>query len=116
MPVPTQYLRDQGLGPCASLHAATHSIPSAINANSAASSGTSEVPGPLDYTITTVLATIGTILTLASLVVALLQYRLHLRQLRGPRNDDDALPMEVHPQDQDVRATYAYLGYPDAKK
>ena len=105
MPVPTQYLRGQGLEPCACLHPATRSISSAINANGAASSATSESLGSLANTITIVLAVIGAILTLASLVVALLQYRLHLRQLRCPENDGDALPMEVHPQDRDMRAT-----------
>lgn len=103
MPVPTQYLRGQGLEPCASLHPATRSISSAINANRAASSATSEGLSSLDNTITIVLAVIGAILTLASLVVALLQYRLHLRQLRGPRNDGDALLTVVHLQDRDVR-------------
>ena len=105
MPVPTQYLRGQGLEPCACLHPATRSISFAINANRAASSATSEIPDSLDNTITIVLTAIGTILTLASLVVALLQYRLHLRQVRGPRNDGDALPMEDHPQDRDVITT-----------
>jgi beta-lactamase regulating signal transducer with metallopeptidase domain len=105
MPVTIQYLQGQGLGPCASLHPTTHSISPAINANRAAASATSEVPGSLDNTITIALAAVGAILALASLVVALLQYRLHLRQLRGPRNDGDALPMEVHLQDRDVRPT-----------
>jgi hypothetical protein len=60
MPASVQRLHGHGIGPCVSLHPATRLVSS------------------LADTIITVLAMVAAILVLVSLIVAILQYCLHL--------------------------------------
>jgi hypothetical protein len=81
-PASVQRLDAQGIGPCVSLHPATRSVLS------------------LAGTMTTALAIVAAILALASLVVVILQYCLHLQRTRNSSKDGHAVSMKIRQQDR----------------
>jgi hypothetical protein len=98
MPASVQRLHGSGIGPCVSLHPATRSVPS-----------------PAD-TITTVLAIVAAILALASLVVAILQYYLHLQRLQDLSKDGHAVSLTIRQQDRGARPAYACIQHFDRER
>ena len=85
MPAFVQRPHGRDIGPCAGPYPATRSVSSTAD------------------NIIIVLAIVAAILALASLVVAILQYRLHVQELQDLSEDDDAVPMTVLQQDRGSR-------------
>jgi len=98
MPVSIQRLPRQGLSPCPTLHPAASSVPSTILSEAARfqyPAATYKAEKSSGETLTIVFAIIGAILTLVSVVVALLQYRLQLQRVRDAEEDGHVLPITL---------------------
>jgi beta-lactamase regulating signal transducer with metallopeptidase domain len=109
MSTSAQCLPRQGLSLCTVLRPAAATAlhaASALHATTAeaASSETTNKGSP-DDTITIIIAIIGALLTLVSVIVALLQYRLQVQRSRDEERNSDVIAMEPQPPARLARPT-----------
>jgi hypothetical protein len=93
----------QGLRLCTALRPATATALHATTAGATSSEASNK--GSPDDTITIIIAIIGTLLTLVSVIVALLQYRLQVQRSRDEERNSDVIAMEPQPPARLARPT-----------
>jgi hypothetical protein len=103
MSTSAQCLPRQGLSLCTVLRPAAATALHATTAEAASSEATSR--GSPDDTITIIIAIIGALLTLVSVIVALLQYRLQVQRSRDEERNSDVIAMEPQPPARLARPT-----------
>lgn len=103
MSTSAQCLPRQGLSLCTVLRPAA----TALHAYAATAEAFSEVTdkGSPDDTITIIIAIVGALLTLVSVIVALLQYRLQVQRSRDEERGGDVITMEPQPPARLARPT-----------
>lgn len=103
MSTSAQCLPRQGLSLCTVLRPAAATALHATTAEAASSEATNR--GSPDDTITIIIAIIGALLTLVSVIVALLQYRLQVQRSRDEERNSDVIAMEPQPPARLARPT-----------
>lgn len=104
MSTSAQCLPRQGLSLCTVLRPAAAT---ALHAYATRAEAFSEVTdkGSPDDTITIIIAIVGALLTLVSVIVALLQYRLQVQRSRDEERGGDVIAMEPQPPARLARPT-----------
>jgi hypothetical protein len=102
MSTSAQYLPRQGLSLSTVLRPAAAT---ALHAATGKATGETTDRGSPDDTVTIIIAIIGALLTLVSVIVALLQYRLQVHRSRDEERGGDVIAMEPQPPARLARPT-----------